>query len=322
MKTIWSLLFIVLLISCNPDCDLCTPENFREEMRILVSEISEFAKDQNSTFVIIPQNGIELITEDGLPDGELSTGYLEAIDGHGQEDLFFGYNSDNQATPEETSAYLNEFLNRSSEQGKPILVTDYCSDKEKVDAAHSVCVNSSFISFAANERDLSNIPPYPATPYEVNDNNINDLTSVRNFLYILNQKVFTEHSDFIQAVSATDYDLLIMDLYGENGISYTSEEINQLKQKVNGGTRLLICYLSIGEAEDYRYYWQSDWSKNSPDWLGKENPKWDGNYKVRYWHDEWKEIILGQENSYLSKILSAGFDGVYLDIIDAFEYWE
>ncbi|MCD6345902.1 MAG: hypothetical protein J7L96_00635 [Bacteroidales bacterium] len=36
----------------------------------------------------------------------------------------------------------------------------------------------------------------------------------------------------------------------------------------------------------------------------------------------WKKILLEQEDSYLDKIMAAGFDGVYLDIIDAFEYWE
>ena len=34
------------------------------------------------------------------------------------------------------------------------------------------------------------------------------------------------------------------------------------------------------------------------------------------------QIIYGNNNSYLEKILDAGFDGVYLDIIDAFEYFE
>jgi len=34
------------------------------------------------------------------------------------------------------------------------------------------------------------------------------------------------------------------------------------------------------------------------------------------------QIIYGNNNSYLKKILDAGFDGVYLDIIDAFEYFE
>ena len=80
--------------------------------------------------------------------------------------------------------------------------------------------------------------------------------------------------------------------------------------------------MSIGEAEDYRYYWKSSWKKGNPDFIYDENPKWRGNYKVKYWDDEWKEIIFGTSDSYLDKILEKDFDGTYLDIIDAFEYFE
>ncbi len=80
--------------------------------------------------------------------------------------------------------------------------------------------------------------------------------------------------------------------------------------------------MSIGEAEDYRYYWQDSWINNPPNWLEDENPDWEGNYKVRYWDKDWQSIIYGNDNSYLKKIINAGFDGVYLDIIDAFEYFE
>ena len=37
---------------------------------------------------------------------------------------------------------------------------------------------------------------------------------------------------------------------------------------------------------------------------------------------QWQNIIYGNESSYLTKIIEAGFDGVYRDIIDAFEYYE
>ncbi|MEE8372615.1 MAG: endo alpha-1,4 polygalactosaminidase [Dehalococcoidia bacterium] len=83
-----------------------------------------------------------------------------------------------------------------------------------------------------------------------------------------------------------------------------------------------IAYMSIGEAEDYRYYWQEEWGSSSPSWLAEENPDWTGNYKVRYWDPVWQRIIYREDDSYLRKILDAGFDGVYLDIIDAFEYFE
>ncbi len=80
--------------------------------------------------------------------------------------------------------------------------------------------------------------------------------------------------------------------------------------------------MSIGEAEDYRYYWNENWIANPPDWLAGENPDWEGNYKVKYWYSEWQNIIYGNNSSYLKKIIDAGFDGVYLDIIDAYEYFD
>jgi cysteinyl-tRNA synthetase len=76
--------------------------------------------------------------------------------------------------------------------------------------------------------------------------------------------------------------------------------------------------MSIGEAENYRYYW-SDLSKSL---IYKENPDWPGNYSVRYWEAAWKQVIYGNDQSYTKKILNAGFDGVYLDIIEAYEYFE
>ena len=43
---------------------------------------------------------------------------------------------------------------------------------------------------------------------------------------------------------------------------------------------------------------------------------------MRHRDPQWQEIIYGNDNSYVKKILDAGLDGVYLDIIDAFEYFE
>jgi cysteinyl-tRNA synthetase len=33
-------------------------------------------------------------------------------------------------------------------------------------------------------------------------------------------------------------------------------------------------------------------------------------------------VLFGSDDAYLDRILAAGFDGAYLDIIDAFEYFE
>ncbi len=116
--------------------------------------------------------------------------------------------------------------------------------------------------------------------------------------------------------------VVIVDLFHEGTEELTADDVAALKVKANGARRLVIAYMSIGEAEDYRYYWQQGWKVGSPSWLEKENPAWHGNYIVRYWDEDWQSVIYGNDGSYLRKILNAGFDGVYLDIIDAFEYFE
>lgn len=319
-KRLFTLSLFILFISCSKEeyPDL----NFKEEMRDFVIEISDYARIKTPGFLIIPQNGIELVTRNGEENDSLHASYLSAINGNGQEDLFYGYDKDDKATSEKESVYLQTFLDRSKNTGKVILVTDYCSAHSNMDNSYSQNSMAGYISFAANERELNNIPAYPNPIFGENSNTITRLSEIRNFLYLINDENYSSKTDFINAVTSTNYDLLIMDLFFDGTTEFTLDEIEQLKKKSNGGKRLLVSYMSIGEAEDYRYYWQSDWDESCPSWMDGENPHWEGNYKVRYWEPEWQSIIYGNENAYLDKIIYAGFDGVYLDIIDAFEYYE
>jgi cysteinyl-tRNA synthetase len=117
-------------------------------------------------------------------------------------------------------------------------------------------------------------------------------------------------------LAASRYDVIVMD-YSRDGAdngAYTAKEIHSIKK----AGKIVLAYLSIGEAEDYRFYWRSWWKPGNPVWLGPENPDWQGNYKVRYWHRGWWEAGVAP---YLKRIQAAGFDGVYMDIIDAYWYW-
>lgn len=295
--------------------------DYRQEMRDFVRKISQNAKQADSDFIIIPQNGQEIVTDDGEPDGSPEVDYLAAIDGTGREDLFYGYDTDNEPTPEEDRDYLIAFCDVFEQNGVEVLTTDYCSSHDRMDNSYALNQAKGYISFAAPERELNAIPDYPAQPFNVNDNDIASLSDARNFLYLLNAENFATRQDFLNAVSATDYDVIIMDCFFDDQ-AFAASEIEQLKTKHNGGKRLVISYLSIGEAEDYRYYWQSEWNTDPPGWLEEENPDWEGNYKVDYWDEDWQNIICGPDTSYLEIILDAGFDGAYLDVIDAFEYFE
>lgn len=99
---------------------------------------------------------------------------------------------------------------------------------------------------------------------------------------------------------------------------FTKEQIEELKIKHNGGKRLVIAYLSIGEAENYRFYWKKKWNKKKPNWIVKENENWEGNCIVKYWSPEWKSII----KEYQKKLDEIGVDGYLLDTVDTYQYFE
>ena len=116
-------------------------------------------------------------------------------------------------------------------------------------------------------------------------------------------------------IAESGFDLVVMD-YSRDGSdekAYTREEIEEIKK---AGV-IPVAYISIGEAEDYRFYWDESWAEKPPEWLGPENPEWKGNFAVKYWDDGWKRIVF----AYLDRIIEQGFSGVYLDKVDEFEYW-
>ena len=111
-------------------------------------------------------------------------------------------------------------------------------------------------------------------------------------------------------VAKSSADLVVIDLFRDDG-AFTRAQVEQMQRKPDGSRRVVLSYMSIGEAEDYRWYWPH----RSSAWLGGENSKWRGNYGVRFWHADWQQIIF----EYTDKIVAAGFDGVYLDKVDQFE---
>lgn len=311
-----------VLFTCGEDSNPIPDHDFKQEMREFVQSISNNARDVDSDFIIIPQNGHELLTTNGEEAGSAATNYISTIDGVGREDLFYGYDDDNDATSVEDRNYMINFMDIAEENNIDVLTTDYCWTPDKMEDAYSQNLVKGYISFAADHRELDNIPTYPSMPFNVNSDAITSLADAKNFLYLINPEGFNSKDQFLQDLRMTNYDVIILDLYFQGSIELTSSEIESLKIKSDGGSRLIIAYMSIGEAEDYRFYWNNSWTSDSPSWLEEENPLWEGNYKVRYWESEWQKLIYGEDTSYLTKILTAGFDGVYLDIIDAFEYFE
>lgn len=114
--------------------------------------------------------------------------------------------------------------------------------------------------------------------------------------------------------ATSSFDLLITDYSSNGNVSgrYRADQIGRLQA---GGRRKVLAYLSVGEAESYRFYWKPGYRPGQPGWLGAPNVRWAENYNVNYWDARWREVL----RSYLDQILDRGYDGVFLDVVDAYE---
>ncbi len=149
----------------------------------------------------------------------------------------------------------------------------------------------------------------------------------KSFAYVLQaDRLAPERAGVVQKLAACDRDLIVLDAaYNtDDGGAWTPAELNTIRKGKAG--RRVVAYVSIGEAEDYRPYWKKEWDADkdgkpdaaAPKFLNIENPDWKGNYRVRYWHPEWQQIMLPA----VDRVVAQGFDGIYLDIVDAFEFYE
>lgn len=150
----------------------------------------------------------------------------------------------------------------------------------------------------------------------------------------------------VDALADSHYDMLVLEPTRTDWSSNAREfdaaaMISRLKAtKASDGThrKLLIAYIDIGEAEDWRWYWtwSQEWLPGTPkpaDWpdyiITHDPDGWGGNYPVAYWDDAWKDIVIygrnqdaapnGDYTSMIDEVLRDGFDGIYLDWVEGFE---
>lgn len=153
----------------------------------------------------------------------------------------------------------------------------------------------------------------------------------------------------IEVLAASGYDMLVLEptrTDAELSDFDTKNMVERLKASMahDGAHRkLIIAYVDIGEAEDWRWYWT--WSKETEeaqvpeevdlpdDWPGyivaRDPDGWVGNYPVAYWDQDWKDIIIYGEDrdttpdrdytSAIDELVLDGFDGIYLDWVEGFE---
>lgn len=134
--------------------------------------------------------------------------------------------------------------------------------------------------------------------------------------------------DSVNILDQTNDDLLVIEptytIQDEEDFDIKSA-ISKLKTKPDQSRRLVFAYIDIGQAEDYRTYWQSHWIAPTEDSPGKprflislDPDGWEGNYPVAFWKRKWRKIWFGK-NGLIQELAQLGFDGVYLDWIEVYE---
>lgn len=122
-------------------------------------------------------------------------------------------------------------------------------------------------------------------------------------LYVL-EPVVTEKGE-----ESFDIAALVRDIRNYNIVQYHKDP-------------LILAYVDIGEAEDWRWYWQTDWKIGDPEWIVAGDPDgWEGCYPVAYWYPDWENIVIygSGGKSHVGETLKAGFDGIYLDWVEVYD---
>jgi len=150
----------------------------------------------------------------------------------------------------------------------------------------------------------------------------------------------------VDKLDKSNYDMLVLeptrtDWSSDDRYFNTKVMVSQLRNsKASDGVhrKMLMAYIDIGEAENWRWYWTWSrvWGKGEPrpaDWpdyiLTHDPDGWEGCFPVAYWNEKWKDIaIYGRNhdsnpdrdyNSIIDEVIKDGFDGIYLDWVEAFE---
>lgn len=140
----------------------------------------------------------------------------------------------------------------------------------------------------------------------------NSLQSIDFWAYQIDELDLPQNID---SLCSSHYDLLVIDqqrsIKGSEDHS-TVDDVARIRNSLNskGGKKIVVCYIDVGQVENYRYYWQAGWETGNPEWiLGPDPDGWNNSYGVRFWSPEWKTIL----KDYIGRIIEDGFDGVYLD---------
>jgi cysteinyl-tRNA synthetase len=150
------------------------------------------------------------------------------------------------------------------------------------------------------------------------------LPAVKTFSYLLQN---VDSNGMQDELSDSHYDMYILEpCVTEKGneafpIKTLIESIRTTNRTTYHKEPIILAYVDIGQAEDWRWYWHKGWGPGHPEWIVTVDPDdWEGCFPVAYWYPEWEDIVIygAYGMSHLDVILQNNFDGIYMDWVDAF----
>jgi endo-alpha-1,4-polygalactosaminidase (GH114 family) len=302
--------------------------NYRAYMREMVEDLATYADKRDPNFIVVTRPGFDLLTwsrrEFDLAEikrdpnakvrqdtiiqvGTPMRRYIQSIDG-------FLLNGQFCAPLRVPGADLQAML----KQGLKALTVEHCRTPEQASAALQTAVRMGVVSHIDLEDADDFARPPTRRPSPENPRNVEALLSARNMVMLLDSREYATREEWFAAMAGTNYDVLVTDAFYKGNRPLTKDEVHHLKFKQIGARRLVLARMSVGYAEDERFYWQREWQIGEPSWIHALAPERPGQYVVEFWNPAWKAIV----GRYFAGIMDLGFDGVVLDGVEAYRRWE
>ncbi len=302
--------------------------NYRNRMREIIEELSDYAGTRNPSFAIVARPGVELLRWDQrefilaeakrpenmvvpddviVPLGLPMRRFIRAIDGIALNNQFCGDKA--RKLPE---------LQRFQAMGVEMMSVEHCGSDSAAVAALQQSQQALMVSHAdSDDSDVFDRVPV-RRPTNENSQNVETLDDARNILIATQSRPTGSRGDWFLSVASNNYDAVVIDAFYNGNEPLTKDEVHSLKFKELGARRLVLAWLDISHAEDTRYYWEPDWEVGSPSWIVGRHPDRMGTFSVEYWHPRWKSVV----GNYFKGIMDLGFDGVLVNGTDAYLRFE
>ena len=286
----------------------------RQAMRKLVGNLSRVGRQLKRNFVVIAQDGLELLEQTDAVDTTrevAASNYIRALDGVLVKGLFYrppppGKKGLFVPTDKKLRAELVRLADLGKGRGLRVMVTDFVGDNKSAGESLKQNIARGYVPFAVSGRGFAfdRIPRFPSRPVNENPANITGLSHARNFLYLRDSSQYDRQEEFVVALNNTNYDAVIVDVFHRGRRAFTKRSVDAMKFKKLGARRLVLAYMNIGEAETFRYYWKQNWREGSPPWIAAPVAGNPDKFYVQYWHPQWQKLLAGDNKSYLFGIFA------------------